>query len=121
MLWWASCSCRCEGYFAACIANPVAWFFACFFLIPAYIVVFRKLKREKGKTARKLVKLSRSFAKPQKGGSFVALVGGQASPSIEARPRRYARAEGLYRAGPAQFLYKSHQNDYTINNYVTRG
>ena len=24
------------GYFAACIANPVAWFFACFFLIPAY-------------------------------------------------------------------------------------
>ena len=35
-----------RGYFAACIANPVAWFFACFFLIPAYIVVFRKLKRE---------------------------------------------------------------------------
>ena len=37
------------GYFAACIANPVAWFFACFFLIPAYIVVFRKLKREKAR------------------------------------------------------------------------
>jgi len=31
------------GYFAACIASPVAWFFACFFLIPAYFVVFRKL------------------------------------------------------------------------------
>ena len=37
------------GYFAACIANPVAWFFACFFLIPAYIVVFRKLKQEKAR------------------------------------------------------------------------
>ena len=35
------------GYFAACIANPVAWFFACFFLIPAYFVVFRKLQKEK--------------------------------------------------------------------------
>ena len=35
------------GYFAACIANPVAWFFACFFLIPAYIVVYRRLKKEK--------------------------------------------------------------------------
>ena len=37
------------GYFAACIASPVAWFFACFFLIPAYIVVFRKLKQEKAR------------------------------------------------------------------------
>lgn len=37
------------GYFAACIANPVAWFFACFFLIPAYLVVFRKLKQEKAR------------------------------------------------------------------------
>ena len=35
------------GYFAACIANPVAWFFACFFLIPAYFVVRRKLQAEK--------------------------------------------------------------------------
>ena len=35
------------GYFAACIANPVAWFFACFFLIPAYIVVYRRLQKEK--------------------------------------------------------------------------
>ena len=35
------------GYFAACIANPVAWFFACFFLIPAYFVVFRRLQKEK--------------------------------------------------------------------------
>ena len=35
------------GYFAACIASPVAWFFACFFLIPAYIVVRRKLQRKK--------------------------------------------------------------------------
>ena len=34
-------------YFAACIASPVAWFFACFFLIPAYIVVYRRLKKEK--------------------------------------------------------------------------
>ena len=32
---------------AACIASPVAWFFACFFLIPAYIVVYRRLKKEK--------------------------------------------------------------------------
>ena len=36
------------GYFAACIASPVAWFFACFFLIPAYLAVRRKLQREKG-------------------------------------------------------------------------
>ena len=35
------------GYFAACIASPVAWFFACFFLIPAYIVVYRRLQKEK--------------------------------------------------------------------------
>ena len=35
------------GYFAACIANPVAWFFACFFLIPAYFVVRKKLMNEK--------------------------------------------------------------------------
>ena len=35
------------GYFAACIANPVAWFFACFFLIPAYFVVRKKLMKEK--------------------------------------------------------------------------
>ena len=35
------------GYFAACIANPVAWFFACFFLIPAYFVVRKKLTNEK--------------------------------------------------------------------------
>ena len=35
------------GYFAACIANPVAWFFACFFLIPAYIVVYRRLQKKK--------------------------------------------------------------------------
>ena len=35
------------GYFAACIASPVAWFFACFFLIPAYFVVRKKLMNEK--------------------------------------------------------------------------
>ena len=35
------------GYLAACIASPVAWFFACFFLIPAYIVVYRRLNKEK--------------------------------------------------------------------------
>ena len=35
------------GYFAACIANPVAWFFACFFLIPAYFAVRKKLMNEK--------------------------------------------------------------------------
>ena len=39
------------GYFAACIANPVAWLFACFFLIPAYFVVFRKLQKEKQQEA----------------------------------------------------------------------
>ena len=39
------------GYFAACIASPVAWFFACFFLIPAYFVVFRKLQKEKQQEA----------------------------------------------------------------------
>ena len=35
------------GYFAACIASPVAWFFACFFLIPAYFVVRKRLQKEK--------------------------------------------------------------------------
>ncbi len=35
------------GYFAACIANPVAWFFACFFLIPAYLVVRKRLQNKK--------------------------------------------------------------------------
>ena len=35
------------GYFAACIASPVAWLFACFFLIPAYIVVRKRLQNEK--------------------------------------------------------------------------
>ena len=35
------------NYFAACIANPVAWFFACFFLIPAYFVVRKRLMQEK--------------------------------------------------------------------------
>ena len=39
------------GYFAACIASPVAWFFACFFLIPAYFVVFRRLQKEKQQEA----------------------------------------------------------------------
>ena len=39
------------GYFAACIASPVAWLFACFFLIPAYFVVFRKLQKEKQQEA----------------------------------------------------------------------
>ena len=34
------------GYFAACIASPVAWFFACFFLIPAYFAVRRRLTKE---------------------------------------------------------------------------
>ena len=34
------------GYFAACIASPVAWLFACFFLIPAYFVVFVNCKRK---------------------------------------------------------------------------
>ena len=34
------------GYFAACIANPVAWFFACFFLIPAYFAVRNRLTKE---------------------------------------------------------------------------
>ena len=32
------------GYWAACIANPAAWFFACFFLIPAYCWVMKKLR-----------------------------------------------------------------------------
>ena len=35
------------GYFAACIASPVAWLFACFFLIPAYLVVRKRLQNKK--------------------------------------------------------------------------
>ena len=37
------------GYFAACIASPVAWFFACFFLIPAYFVVRKTPAEGKGR------------------------------------------------------------------------
>lgn len=33
------------GYAAACVANPVAWIAADVFLIPAYIIVSRKVKR----------------------------------------------------------------------------
>ena len=33
------------GYAAACIANPIAWIAADLFLIPAYIIVSRKVKR----------------------------------------------------------------------------
>ncbi len=34
------------GYSAACVANPVAWMAADLFLIPAYIVSLRKVKRK---------------------------------------------------------------------------
>ncbi len=33
------------GYWAACIASPAAWLFACAFLIPAYLLVMRRLHR----------------------------------------------------------------------------
>lgn len=33
------------GYIAVCIASPAAWFAACFFLIPAYRIVMRRLER----------------------------------------------------------------------------
>ena len=36
------------GYAAACIANPIAWIAADIFLIPAYIIVSRKVKRSLG-------------------------------------------------------------------------
>lgn len=36
------------GYWAGCIASPVAWFAACFFLIPAYQVVIRRLDKTRG-------------------------------------------------------------------------
>ena len=32
------------GYWAGCIASPVAWFAACFFLIPAYYMVMHRLE-----------------------------------------------------------------------------
>ena len=31
------------GYWAGCIASPVAWFAACFFLMPAYHLALRRL------------------------------------------------------------------------------
>jgi putative MATE family efflux protein len=34
------------GYFAACIASPVAWVFACVFLLPAYLWAMRKLEQQ---------------------------------------------------------------------------
>lgn len=36
------------GYFAACIASPVAWFAACAFLYPAYRMVMRRLRQGTG-------------------------------------------------------------------------
>ena len=33
------------GFSAICFANPIAWVFACVFLIPAYLVVMRRLTR----------------------------------------------------------------------------
>lgn len=33
------------GYIAAILASPLAWFAACVFLIPAYFVIMRRLKR----------------------------------------------------------------------------
>lgn len=33
------------GFGAICFANPIAWIFACVFLIPAYLVVIRRLTR----------------------------------------------------------------------------
>ena len=46
------------GYFAACIASPVAWFFACFFLVPAYFVVRKRLMNEKANEQGHAVKNS---------------------------------------------------------------
>lgn len=36
------------GYIAACFASPLAWIFADMFLIPAYLIIIKKLKREMG-------------------------------------------------------------------------
>lgn len=36
------------GYWAACIASPTAWLFACAFLYPAYHVVMRRLRQGGG-------------------------------------------------------------------------
>lgn len=36
------------GYFAVCIANPAAWFAACFFLYPAYRCVMARLEQQAG-------------------------------------------------------------------------
>ena len=33
------------GFGAICYANPIAWVFACIFLIPAYLIVIRRLTR----------------------------------------------------------------------------
>ncbi len=33
------------GFGAVCYANPIAWVFACIFLIPAYLIVIRRLTR----------------------------------------------------------------------------
>ena len=61
------------GYFAACIASPVAWFFACFFLIPAYFVVRKRLQKEKDvekeHDARR--KAAKMFRKLSTQGSFL--------------------------------------------------
>ncbi len=45
------------GYWAGCIASPAAWFAACFFLLPAYHLVMRRLG---GKSAASAVRLRKA-------------------------------------------------------------
>jgi Na+-driven multidrug efflux pump len=52
------------GYLAACIANPLAWLFACAFLLPAYVFVMRRLRA--GQTATDLAQEAQEFTPRRK-------------------------------------------------------
>ena len=117
------------GYFAACIANPVAWFFACFFLIPAYLAVRKRLMNEKAERAGHAVKktsvsldpLSQSLTAlpaPRRGSSCsTADRGSMTSHLMGAVASR--SDDG---AGPFRFcrFTNAAEKRYTINNYVPK-
>jgi len=55
------------GYLAACIASPIAWMFACVFLVPAYFVTIRRQQRELGA-------VQKAAAAPQAAGAEFAKI-----------------------------------------------
>mgnify|MGYP006873323825 CR=1 FL=1 len=91
------------GYFAACIANPGGMVLCLLLPDPGVYRCVPEAETGKSKTARKLVKIEPLFCETAEGRLFCCLVG---RPWRRGKASRNAKAERLYRAGPAQFLYK---------------